>query len=99
MRKLLKIISAEPEIRKKCLQILNSKNGLFEDAYHTYTIYNESSNWAVVEKLRKILDAFPIEQIKIAKDDLPKQTSLKKLIKSAKELQKSILTMDGAKSI
>ena len=99
IRKLTKIVAAEPETRKKCFAVLNSKEGNLESAYETLKIYSESNSWLVLEKTLKVLDSFPIQQMKIAKRDQQKLVIIKNLISGAKTLQKSILDMGGASSV
>ena len=99
IRKLTKIIGAEPETQKKCLAVLNSKEGNIEQAFDTLKIYSDSNSWTVLERTLKVLDSFPIQQMKIAKTDAQKQIIIKNLITAAKTLQKSILDMGGAAAV
>ena len=99
MRRLTKIVAAESEIRKKCFDVLKSKEGNIEKAYETFVIYSDSNSWTVLEKTQKVLDSFPIQQMKIAKTDAQKQITIKNLITAAKTLQKSILDMGGAAAV
>ena len=94
IRRLGKIVAAETSIQKRCLDII-PKDGI-EAAYDTYKIYSDSNSWIVLEKTCKILDAFPIQQMRIAKNDAQKMTLIKNLIGGAKTVQKSILDMGGA---
>ena len=94
-----KIVAAEPEIQKKCFAVLKSKEGNIEQAFETLKIYSDSSSWAVLERTLKVLDSFPIQQMKIAKTDAQKQITIKNLITAAKTLQKSILDMGGASAV
>ena len=94
IRRLGKIVAAETSIQKRCLDII-PKDGI-EAAYDTYKIYSDSNSWIVLEKTCKILDAFPIQQMRIAKNDVQKMTLIKNLIGGAKTVQKSILDMGGA---
>ena len=94
IRRLGKIVSAEPDIQKRCLDVI-PKDGI-EAAYDTYKIYSDSNSWLILEKTCKILDAFPIQQMRIAKDDLEKMKVIKNLIGGAKTVQKSIIDMGGA---
>ena len=97
IRRLGKIVAAEPVIQKKCLDII-PKDGI-ETAYDTYKIYSDSNSWMVLEKTCKILDAFPIQQMRIAKNDVQKMVLIKNLIAAAKTVQKSIIDMGGATAI
>ena len=99
IRKLTKIVAAEPDLREKCLKVLKSKEGNIEQAFETLKIYSDSSSWAVLERTLKVLDSFPIQQMKIAKTDAQKQITVKNLITAAKTLQKSILDMGGASAV
>ena len=96
IRKLTKIVAAEPETRKKCFTELKSKEGNLESAYETLKIYSDSNSWNVLEKTLKVLNEFPIQQMKIAKNDPQKLVVIKDLVSAAKILQKSILDMGGA---
>ena len=96
IRRLKYIVAAESAIQKKCLAIIESKEGNIELAYDTYKIYSDSNSWIILEKTCKVLDSFPIQQLKIAKDDAKKMTLIKNLIVGASTLQKSILDMGGA---
>jgi len=99
IRKLSKIVAAEPDLREKCLKVLKSKEGNIETAYETFVVYSDSNSWTVLERTLKVLDSFPIQQIKIAKTDAQKQVIIKNLITAAKTLQKSILDMGGAAAV
>ena len=94
IRRLKYIVTAEPDLQKICLDVI-SKEGI-EKAYDTYKIYSDSNSWMLLEKTCKVLDAFPIQQMKIAKNDAAKMTVIKNLIIGAKTVQKSILDMGGA---
>ena len=96
MRRLRDIIKAEPNLQKRCIAVLKSKEGNIELAHETLKIYSDSNSWNVLEKTCKVLDSFPIQQLKIAKNDAEKMTLIKNLIVGANTLQKSILDMGGA---
>ena len=99
IRRLNSIIKAEHDIQKKCLAVLESKEGNIEQAYDTFKIYSDSNSWIILEKTCKVLDSFPIQQLKIAKNDTEKMILIKNLIVGANTLQKSILDMGGAATI
>ena len=69
IRRLTKIVGAEHDIQKKCFAVLKSKEGNIEDAFDTFKIYSDTNSWNVLEKTLKVLDSFPIQQMKIAKTD------------------------------
>ena len=99
IRRLKYIVAAEPSIQKKCLAIIESKEGNIEQAYDTFKIYSDSNSWIILEKTCKVLDSFPIQQMKIAKNDTQKMIVIKNLIAASKTLQKSILDMGGVAAI
>jgi len=99
IRRLKFIIAAEPDIQKRCLDVLESKEGNIENAYDTFKIYSDSNSWTVLEKTLQVLDSFPIQQMRIAKDDVEKMAVIKNLITAAQTVQKSILDIGGAATI
>ena len=99
MRRLTKIVGADSETKKRCFAVLKSKEGNIEQAYETLQIYTDSNSWNVLAKTTKVLDSFPMQQIKIAKNDAQKLVVIKNLIAAAKTLQKSILDMGGAAAV
>jgi len=99
IRRLRDIVKAEPDLQKRCIAVLKSKEGNIELANETLKIYSDSNSWSVLEKTCKVLDSFPIQQMKIAKNDTQKMIVIKNLIAASKTLQKSILDMGGVAAI
>ena len=90
VRNLREILEADPQIRKRALKILDSKDGRFVEAYEIYQLYCGKGFWNVIKRAVKMTDTVSLEQLKIAVHDSEKRELLKKLSESIKNMEKAM---------